>query len=167
MKQFQQPMEKNTPQQSRTDLNVSSTTDYPHGDPVIVSQSDKEGLKYEVEVSEFETHSGPLPSPHVLRGYDDIAPGAAERIIRMAEKQLDHNINYDTKSLKCVDNSEKRGQWFGFILTILLIGSGIWATAIGNTTVACIIFGTATAAVAGAFVSNMLRIRKHKEDTQK
>ena len=29
--------------------------------------------------------SGPLPPPEVLRGYDDALPGAAERILRMAE----------------------------------------------------------------------------------
>jgi hypothetical protein len=29
---------------------------------------------------------GPLPPPAILRGYDDFIPGAAERIIAMAER---------------------------------------------------------------------------------
>jgi uncharacterized membrane protein len=31
-------------------------------------------------------HSGPLPPPAIIAQYDEIVPGAAERIIQMAEK---------------------------------------------------------------------------------
>ncbi|MCL2749250.1 MAG: DUF2335 domain-containing protein [Alphaproteobacteria bacterium] len=31
------------------------------------------------------THSGPLPAPQTLAGYEQILPGAAERIFKMAE----------------------------------------------------------------------------------
>ena len=31
--------------------------------------------------------SGPLPTPDILLGYDEVLPGAAERIMRMAEKE--------------------------------------------------------------------------------
>lgn len=34
--------------------------------------------------------SGPLPPPQILGQYDEVLPGAAERILRMAEKQQDH-----------------------------------------------------------------------------
>jgi uncharacterized membrane protein len=30
-------------------------------------------------------HQGPLPPPAILKQYDDVVPGAAERIITMAE----------------------------------------------------------------------------------
>ncbi len=157
-------MEKNTQQHPvNSDSNISSTTDYNQHNPTASPLEGTQGISYGVEVREYEAHSGPLPSPDVLKAYDDIVPGAAERIIRMAEKQLDHNIGYDQATLKCVNNSEKRGQWFGFILTIILIGAGVWATLEGQIAVACVIFGTAIAAVAGAFVSNMLRMKKNKE----
>ena len=32
---------------------------------------------------------GPLPPPSVLRQYDEVAPNAAERILRMAERQAE------------------------------------------------------------------------------
>jgi uncharacterized membrane protein len=34
--------------------------------------------------------SGPLPPPEVLQNYNQITPGAADRIISMAEKQSQH-----------------------------------------------------------------------------
>ena len=36
--------------------------------------------------------SGPLPPPNVLSAYEDLLPGAADRIITMAEKQLEHRM---------------------------------------------------------------------------
>lgn len=38
---------------------------------------------------------GPLPPPDILSGYDAIVPGAAERILAMAEKQNDHRIEME------------------------------------------------------------------------
>jgi uncharacterized membrane protein len=35
-------------------------------------------------------YSGPLPPPAVLQRYDQVVPGAAERILRMAEGQSKH-----------------------------------------------------------------------------
>jgi uncharacterized membrane protein len=34
--------------------------------------------------------SGPIPSPDVLRQYDAINPGLADRLVRMAEHEADH-----------------------------------------------------------------------------
>ncbi len=44
--------------------------------------------------------SGPLPPPQVLGQYDEILPGAAERILRMAEKQQDHRIGADQSGIR-------------------------------------------------------------------
>lgn len=54
-------------------------------------RSDDTSTNQEVTV-QHEQHlfSGPLPAPDVPRGYDELLPGAAERIIRMAEKEQTH-----------------------------------------------------------------------------
>ncbi|MDD7812641.1 DUF2335 domain-containing protein [Mycobacterium sp. CSUR Q5927] len=36
-----------------------------------------------------ERWNGPLPPPAALREYEDICPGAADRVLRMAERQID------------------------------------------------------------------------------
>lgn len=45
-------------------------------------------------------HHGPIPSPEVLRDYDLIVSGAAERIIRMAEEQATHRQALETRSME-------------------------------------------------------------------
>ena len=42
-------------------------------------------------------HYGPLPPPSDLQEYDNVVPGAAERIIRMAENQSEHRRELERK----------------------------------------------------------------------
>ncbi len=41
-------------------------------------------------MTEFTALSGPLPPPEMLAQYEEILPGAAERILSMAERQAEH-----------------------------------------------------------------------------
>ena len=47
----------------------------------------KRAVKAAIQVSEEHHFSGPLPRPEDLAKYDQIVPGAAARIIQMAEKK--------------------------------------------------------------------------------
>jgi uncharacterized membrane protein len=76
--------------------------------------------------------SGPLPPPEVLAAYERLHPGAAERIIRMAEKSLDHTI--EVEKAEVADRSRvmqaevavaRRAQVFTFVLvSFFLVLSG-------------------------------------------
>lgn len=65
-------------------------------------------------------YSGPLPPPHMLERYEQVLPGAAERIFDMAESEQKHRHSWDTFSLSASANSEKRGQYLGTISLALL-----------------------------------------------
>lgn len=57
--------------------------------------------------------SGPLPSPDAFREYEDVLPGAADRILAMAEFQLHQRAS-----------AQKMGLWVMFVIAIgFLIGS--------------------------------------------
>lgn len=43
------------------------------------------------------SYSGPLPPPSMLRGYDDILPGAAHRILSMSESEQKHRQAMDRR----------------------------------------------------------------------
>ncbi len=73
--------------------------------------------------------SAPLPPPNIMKGYDDIIPNGAERIMQMAEKEQDSQITERTETRK--DNKEiafkkinliKRGQYMGYSLAVILMG---------------------------------------------
>ena len=45
-------------------------------------------------------HQGPLPHPAVLKQYNDVVPGAAERIMRMAEQQAIHRQDLEAHIIR-------------------------------------------------------------------
>jgi uncharacterized membrane protein len=87
------------------------------------------GAKTTVEVA--ASFSGPIPPPSLLNGYETACPGAADRIIRMAEEQSLHRRKMEeslidlAKENMRLDYAEGRlGQIFGFALALGLVGFG-------------------------------------------
>ena len=71
-------------------------------------------------VSEF---SGPLPPPSIIQGYENVIPGAAERILAMAEKQSAHRQFMERTMIQ----SDSRDSLLG-IIAALLLGAGCLVT---------------------------------------
>jgi uncharacterized membrane protein len=84
--------------------------------------------------------------------YDRIIGHGAERIMRMAERNQEHRIYCEKKKLDTEAHLANRGQIFGFLVTLLLIGVGAWCAVIGASAVAIAIFTTTIAGVAASFV---------------
>jgi uncharacterized membrane protein len=97
-------------------------------------------------------YSGPLPHPDALARYDEIVPGAAERIIRMAEKEMEHRHSTDDQLNKNAIRATYLGITFAFISVLILSGSVIYALYKGFDTVAASIAVGSIAAVAGVFI---------------
>ena len=55
-----------------------------------------------------QSFSGPLPPPQVLASYDQILPGCAERIIKMAEEQGLHRRAIETEQQRTVSECVTR-----------------------------------------------------------
>lgn len=72
-------------------------------------------------VMQSESFEGPIPSPAVLKEYEVILPGAADRIISMAEKQSEHRMSLEKKAIGGQVDQNKRGQLFAFILAVICI----------------------------------------------
>ena len=73
------------------------------------------------QIAVSEQFSGPMPHPRHLRQYEEVLPGAAERILSMAEKSLDHNTMMSNKMLSAEIEDSKRGMRLGAGLFALLI----------------------------------------------
>lgn len=72
----------------------------------------------------MQLFSGPIPPASELLKYEQVLPGAAERIMSMAERQSIHRQKMEDKMLDANIKSEKRGQFFGFtiFITVMLFG---------------------------------------------
>jgi len=103
------------------------------------------GTRAEVTQRQFTAHSGPIPDPGTLAGYDKVLPGAAERILSMAERQqlarienerrqLDADITHREDVLAAqrrahlgIVVSDYIGQVFGFLLGAACVAGAVYA----------------------------------------
>ena len=101
-----------------------------------------------VVVQREQSFSGPLPPPEILGRYNDILPGAAERIIQMAEKQAAHRQALETVAISSDASRSKWGQIFGFIVATIglvvscllgIYGSAITASVMGAGTLVALV----------------------------
>ena len=81
------------------------------------------------------TFSGPLPPPELLERYNQVLPGAAERIIAMAEKQQEHRQTIERNVIFGNTASQTRGNYLGFIVCMTAILGGIWLIYLGRETI--------------------------------
>ena len=78
------------------------------------------------------SHSGPLPPPNTLAGYEKVLPGAAERILSMAEKQAGHRQSLEKTTVRSRIHNEDRGLYLGFLLALASLGVGGYAIHLGQ-----------------------------------
>lgn len=76
----------------------------------------------EVIQSEF---SGPIPPPNIIKGYEDVLPGAADRILSMAEKQSNHRQEMERTIIKAESRDGLLGVLFAFLLGLGCIVAAI------------------------------------------
>lgn len=100
-----------------------------------------------------ERFSGPIAHPKHLREYEEIHPGAADRIIRMAESNLAHSQRIQERALDSDISEGRLGLWLGFASLILLIGGAITATFLGHEVIAGLFLTAAALGVIGKFIN--------------
>ena len=103
---------------------IPKTTSVPqkqkHSSAVVLKQEQKS------VTSRF--HSGPLPTPDYLIGYEQACPGATDRILKMAEQQATHRQTLEQITVK----SQARNSLLGILSGTLIGLTGIFTTCCKN-----------------------------------
>ena len=109
------------------------------------------------------THSGPLPHPSILAQYEEIMPGLAERIVRMAEGQFEHRLSQEKSAQNAEISIANKtslyvitGQVFSLVISLVAICAGAYVAVHGQPWVATA-FGTGGFA---GLVNGILQSRK-------
>lgn len=111
--------------------------------------------------------SGPLPPPEILKKYDEILPGAAERIIKMAEKQAEHRQLLEQQVIKSDIKNSKLGILCGFLIGIGGISGGVIVAIFGKQPLFGGILSFASLAIlAGVFVHGNESRRKERMEAK-
>ncbi len=69
--------------------------------------------------------AGPLPAPSAFGQYDKVLPGAAERILRMAEQEQNHRHDIDNKRLSMDSRDSLIGICAGLGLGLSALVAGV------------------------------------------
>jgi len=125
---------------------------------------------------------GPLPPPAVLDAYDRTLPGAANRIITMAEAELAHrhkleaqvtqaNIDAQQRQLdiasqqvSAIRASDLVGQVLGAAISLAAIGGAVYLAMIGQGWVASALVALPLAAIIRALRQQFLKRHPEKQE---
>ncbi len=100
--------------------------------------------------------SGPLPSPEILAQYNALIPGAADRIIAMAENDSAHLQTIEKMTVTAFYRERQTGQTFGLIIALFGLSVAALLAMNNHETTASIIGGTTIVGLVGIFVIGRL-----------
>lgn len=120
----------------------------------------------EISFRQTTTWSGPLPAPADFQRYEEILPGAANRILEIVERQQSHQHGQERLALeqagiildierKAATSDSRRaylGIASGLTITLLTIGGSIYLIANGHDWAGLTLAGINLTGLAGVFV---------------
>ncbi len=111
--------------------------------------------------------SGPLPPPEILKKFDEVVPGSAERLIKMAEGQFVHRTELERKVIDSDITRSKWGQILGFVIAIAgLVASGVVSIYGKEWAGGMIGLGTLASLVGVFMYGSKVRSEERKEKTK-
>jgi uncharacterized membrane protein len=111
-------------------------------------------------------YAGDLPHPSVLRGYEDVVPGAGERIIAMAEKRSAHRQRMESSELKIEGAKCFIGLLLAFFIVLAAFATGAYTALHGKPFLGSMLSLASLAAVIGPFIYQRRRERAQEGSRQ-
>jgi uncharacterized membrane protein len=109
---------------------------------------------------------GPLPHPDIIAGYENVLPGAADRIMRMAEQEQVHRHGIDDHFLEVQSGLARVGQRCAVLIAITgLVVAGILGVA-NQPAAAAFIAGIDLLGLVGMFIIDVASGRQPKAPAQ-
>lgn len=163
------PSDENLPQEPSNAPDESEHEDNPLSKEIakLVESVPKEqraevigNLLEQMEISQSEsmmmakmTHfSGPMPHPDILRGMEEVVPGAAKQVIDMALSQSTHRKALETIAITSQTQQSGRGQILGFIIAMFGLGGSFYLVSQGHDAAGAVIGGIDLVALVSVFV---------------
>jgi len=136
----------------------------PPSDTETESQTVRAIVRAELQSTSF---SGPLPPPEMLREYDQIYPGAAEKIIQMAESQLHHRQSLERQVIEAEIRQAARGQWIAGAIALAGLLAATLVGVFGSPVVGGAIAAMDVVGLAAVFIYGSHQKRAEREERVK
>ena len=97
-------------------------------------------------------YSGPLPRAEDFAKYETVCPGAANRIIAMAEKQAAHRQEIEKAVISAANRNSLAGIGSALVLAVLVLFCGVYCILQGHDWAGGAIVGIDLVSLCGVFV---------------
>ncbi|MGH9691365.1 MAG: DUF2335 domain-containing protein [Candidatus Acidiferrales bacterium] len=111
--------------------------------------------------------SGPIPPPDILIKYNEAVPGAADRIITMAENQSKHRQGLEKTVIDANCRAQRNGSILGFIICMTAILGGMFLVYSGKSAEGLASIIAPLVGLAGVFVVGKMRQKKELDNKTK
>lgn len=118
-------------------------------------------IQQQLSVSSF---SGPIPPPEILKKYDEICPGAADRLIQMAENQSSHRHSMENRSLELDHQRSMAGMWCGFAVALAGFSVAAWIAWLGHPWIGMMFASVDIVSLVGVFVYGKQHTAKERRE---
>lgn len=111
-------------------------------------------------------YCAPIPPPELMAGYEQILPGAADRIIAMAEQQASHRRGMEDIMVTSTCKTKTLGLWLAFGITLAAFAIMAFAIDRGYPYVGSILGMTALSSLVGSFIYGSRRTARQIEQAE-
>ena len=95
---------------------------------------------------------GPLPPPDILAQYEEVVPGSAERILRIAEQEAEQRRALVARLVSADVSRARWGLWVGAFVALVAIVAATAMALAGHPWPGTIVIAIDLASVVGVFV---------------
>jgi uncharacterized membrane protein len=122
--------------------------------PVPPLNVDNVALATEAAVKVLRQWSGPMPDPATLQGYEEVLPGAAERILQMAEVAAKGHHEINLKMAEAEISSARVGRNLAFFLALVALIAAIGFFAVGKVLAGGLLLSTPVVLMIQAMITS-------------
>jgi len=97
--------------------------------------------------------SGPVPPPGLMAEYKTVDPNLPDRILTMVEEEQKHAHKMERAALTGTIANETRGQFFAFIVSILIIAGAVYLIDSDKPIAGTILAGSTLISLAYLFIT--------------
>ena len=108
-------------------------------------------------------YSGPIPPPAILREIDQIVPGAANRLVLMAEKQQEHRHDIEKIAVRSGARDSIAGILAAALISVGFLLLAGYAIKLGYTSTSIVLGAIDIVALASAFIYGTKSRRQERE----
>ena len=128
----------------------------------VIALFSKTLISFSIET--IQKYSAPLPPPEMLQKFNEVLPGLAERIVKMAENQSNHRIEIEKKAIVGQVDQSANGQRYALFLGGLALIIALVLGLTGHDSVAIAIGSIDIVGLVAAFTFGQ---RKQRRDLDK